>query len=121
MSDIVPSCPELNEQVSSSGVGSALHSPSCCWENSDVVVTHLVGQLMRAHGRCGQCVCQADNEVVQTFCAGARCKKNTIFLVRIFANVTIIFVFRKLFNRYTYIGLNPAKPYSCVMFDHLIQ
>ena len=86
---------ELNEQVSSSGVGNAPHSPSCCWENSDVVVTHLLGQRIRAHGWCGKCVCHADNEVVQTFCSGARCKKNTTFLVRtvFFANVMIILVF----------------------------
>ena len=63
---------DLNEQVSSSCVGSAPHSPSCCWEISDVFVTHFMGKLVRALGLFGQCVCHADNEVVQTVCSGAR-------------------------------------------------
>ena len=75
---------DLNEQVSPSGVGGAPHSPSSGWENTGVVVTHLMCQLVWARGVGGQCVCQADNEVVQTFCSGASCTKYN------FANVMII-------------------------------
>ena len=69
---------ELNEQVSSYGVRSAPQSQSSGRENTVVVVTHLMCQRVWARGEGGQCVCQADSEVVQTFCSGARCRKNTI-------------------------------------------
>ena len=72
---------DLNEQVASSGAASADQSPSCCWEFSDVFVTHLMAHLVRGPGSCDQCVCQADSEVVQAFCSGARCQNNTSFLV----------------------------------------
>ena len=78
---------DLNEQVSSYGVRSAPQSQSSGWENSDVVVTHLLGQLVRARGSCGQYVCQTDNEVVQTICSGAKCHDNTSFIVRTVSNM----------------------------------